>query len=156
LLTWASPDLDIEVECSKGTYIRSLAHEVGQRLGCGGHLAALTRTASGPFRLSEAVSLERLAEAFARGEGAQLLLPTDAALQDIPAAIVDEATAAAISFGQRVTLQVQTPAPLCRGYTTDGHLLALLKHEQEGLWRPYKVFPRRSGTGYTKVERTCR
>ena len=59
-------DLDVRVECSKGTYIRSLAHDLGQSLGVGGHLVALRREAIGPFQVDEAFALDALVEA-ARG-----------------------------------------------------------------------------------------
>ena len=59
-------DLDVRVECSKGTYVRSLAHDLGQALGVGGHLVALRREAIGPFQASEAFALDALVEA-ARG-----------------------------------------------------------------------------------------
>ena len=62
-------DVDIRVECSKGTYIRSLAHDVGQGLGVGGHLVALRRESIGPFRVGEAFELARLAEMGEAGTG---------------------------------------------------------------------------------------
>ncbi|GIX08237.1 MAG: hypothetical protein KatS3mg115_2640 [Candidatus Poribacteria bacterium] len=60
LLEWTPPELRIRIVCSRGTYVRTLAHEIGRRLGCGGHLAELVRTRSGPFRLEEAVPLDRV------------------------------------------------------------------------------------------------
>jgi tRNA pseudouridine55 synthase len=63
IVAWAPPDLALDVECGKGTYIRSLAYDLGERLGPGAHLAALVRTRSGPFRLAQSVTLERLAAA---------------------------------------------------------------------------------------------
>ena len=60
IVAWQSPDLTLDVECGKGTYIRSLAHDLGQRLGCGAHLTALCRTRIGPYHLGDAASLEEL------------------------------------------------------------------------------------------------
>jgi tRNA pseudouridine55 synthase len=60
LLSYEYPNLEIEVSCSKGTYIRSLAHDIGNALGCGAHLSALTRLRSGPFYLEECIPQERL------------------------------------------------------------------------------------------------
>lgn len=60
LMRWASPEIDFEVDCTKGTYVRTLAHDVGEKLGCGGHLSALRRTASGDLRLERATTLEEL------------------------------------------------------------------------------------------------
>lgn len=145
LLGWHTPDLQIEVECSKGTYIRSLAHEIGTRLGCGGHLTGLTRTAVGRFRLEEAVTLEQLAASFARGEGESLLLPSDAALVTLPAVHLDPLASEDIANGRRIDLsqsRVGLPAgtDLARAYDAQGRLLALIKPEGDGGWRPHKVF----------------
>jgi tRNA pseudouridine55 synthase len=142
LLEWAPPDLQVRVHCSKGTYIRSLAHDLGQRLGCGAHLAGLVREASGAFRIEEAITLTELEEAFAAGRGAELLQPLDVALQAFPAVTVDRATARGIAHGQRVELPADLQAPLSRAYSADGRLLALLRHDQQRLWRPHKVFVR--------------
>jgi tRNA pseudouridine55 synthase len=142
LLEWASPELRVQVRCSKGTYIRSLAHDLGQRLQCGAHLAGLVRLASGPFRIEQAITQTEMEEAFAAGGGAQLLEPLDAALQAFPAVTVDSATATALAHGQRVELPAGVDAPLSRAYSADGHLLALLRHDQQRLWQPHKVFVR--------------
>lgn len=85
---WSPPALTLEVYCSPGTYIRSLAHDLGQRLGTGAHLAALIRLSSGRFRLEDSVSLSRLEEAFAYRQEADYLLPVDEALLDLPALVV--------------------------------------------------------------------
>jgi tRNA pseudouridine55 synthase len=76
--------LVIEVACSKGTYVRTLAEDLGERLGCGAHLCALRRTASGALRIDQAVTLERL-EALSEAERDALLLPADALIADWPA-----------------------------------------------------------------------
>ncbi len=62
LLRWASPEIDFLVRSSKGTYVRTLAHDLGQKLGCGGHLKSLRRTASGDLRVEDALSLETILE----------------------------------------------------------------------------------------------
>ena len=140
LLEWAPPELEIRVRCSKGTYIRSLAHDLGQDLGCGAHLVGLIREASGGFRLERSITLDELAEAFAGGEGPGLLQPLDMALQALPAVTVDGAAARKIGFGQRVQLLEAPGTSMCRVYATDGRLLALLKHDSDGYWQPRKVF----------------
>jgi tRNA U55 pseudouridine synthase TruB len=63
-LKWENPLLTLEIECSSGTYIRSLAHDLGQRLGCPAHLAELVRLRSGDFSIKEAVGLTEIEEAF--------------------------------------------------------------------------------------------
>src|SRR5688572_24326745 len=74
----------LEVECSAGTYIRAIARDLGASLGSGAYLAALTRTASGPFRLEDAHPLDEVRAELANGRSAALLLPPDAGLDAIP------------------------------------------------------------------------
>ncbi|HKX13402.1 MAG TPA: hypothetical protein VJP40_09630, partial [bacterium] len=59
---FVSPDFVLRVDCSKGTYVRSLVHDIGERLGCGAHVTELRRLASGPFELERAMTLDRLLE----------------------------------------------------------------------------------------------
>jgi len=88
LLDYRPPDLDFEAECSSGTYIRSLAHDLGHKLGCGAHLAALRRTSVGPYTLSDAVLLIDLEEAAARDEAERYILPLERLLPGTPAVTV--------------------------------------------------------------------
>ncbi len=139
LLDWAPPCLTIKVVCSAGTYIRALARDLGERLGCGAHLAHLIRLASGRFTLREAVSLEELTRAFERGNWRKLLRPLDDALVDLPAMVVNEEVEKRIRQGQQV--EGEGPPGLCRAYSTDGRLVAILKYDQRtGLWQPKRVF----------------
>ncbi len=140
LVCWQPPDLEIEVQCSKGTYVRSLAHELGQRLGCGAYLTGLVRTASGTFHIEQAITLEQLEQAFIHGQGPGLLLPLDTALQVYPAVALDPSEARKMSSGQRVQIPSAPDADMCRAYGLDGRLLALLCKETDGWWRPHKVF----------------
>ncbi|UCC76875.1 MAG: tRNA pseudouridine(55) synthase TruB [Anaerolineales bacterium] len=142
LLQWKPPELEIEVHCSKGTYIRSLAHDLGQRIGCGAYLVSLTRLASGSFRIAQSVSLDELEKIVSRGELAGLLHSLDTALQAYPAVAVDPRTAGRIVLGQRVELSAPPASHLCRVYGADGQLLALLRYRSDGLWQPHKVFVR--------------
>jgi tRNA pseudouridine55 synthase len=140
LLEWTPPEMQLQVHCSKGTYIRSLVHDLGQRLRCGAYLAGLVRMASGAFRIEESVTLTELEEAFAQANTARLLHPLDTALQAFPAVTVDEQTATSIAYGQGVQLSADAAASLVRAYTADGRLLALLQHRKQDLWQPHKVF----------------
>jgi len=72
------------IECSSGTYIRSLAHEMGEKLGCGAHLAEIVRTAVGEFSLEQAIRLEELAEAARAGRFAERLIPLERLLPNFP------------------------------------------------------------------------
>jgi tRNA pseudouridine55 synthase len=145
LLDWAAPTLIFEVACSSGTYVRSLAHDLGQRLGSGGHLASLVRLSSGRFTLEEATSLARLEEVFQHGQEADYLLPLDEALLDWPAMIVDLDRARRIVHGQAVAGEPPAAGgrepPLCRAYSLDGDFLAIMTYQATtGQWRPKKVF----------------
>jgi tRNA pseudouridine55 synthase len=144
LLDWTAPTLIVEVVCSPGTYIRSLAHDLGQRLTSGAHLAGLARLRSGRFVLEDAVSLERLEEAFQHGQVGRYLLPLDEALFDWPALVLGADDARRITQGQ--ALPAESPQTvgdkaLCRAYSLDGDFLAILAyHAATGRWRPEKVF----------------
>jgi tRNA pseudouridine55 synthase len=83
VVEWRHDRLVIDVRCSKGTYVRTLAEDIGEALGCGAHLSALRRTASGPLRLDRAHTLEAL-EAATEGERDSWLLPADSMLADWP------------------------------------------------------------------------
>jgi tRNA pseudouridine55 synthase len=86
--SYAPPDLEFETKCSTGTYVRSLAHDLGQALGCGAHLKTLRRTSFGPFTIREAVPLSELEQAVAVGRTESLLLPLEALLPDVAALVV--------------------------------------------------------------------
>ncbi len=92
----------LEVRCSAGTYVRSLARDLGGHLGCGAYLGALTRTASGPFRLDDAHALDHVREVLAAGDTASLLLPMDAGLEAIPELRVGARDREALGRGQVV------------------------------------------------------
>jgi tRNA pseudouridine55 synthase len=95
----------VDVECSAGTYVRSLARDLGAAVGSGAYLGALTRTASGPFRLESAIGVDTIRAAAADDPAAleRLLLPMDAGLDALPRLAVDAATIAALARGQMAT-----------------------------------------------------
>ena len=94
-------DLELRVRCSKGTYIRTLAEDLGEALGCGAHLAGLRRTAVGPFGIEQAMPLEGLA-GLPEGQRAARLLPVDALLASWPRVALEAEAAARFRHGQRV------------------------------------------------------
>ncbi len=148
LLEFESPDVVIEVECGKGTYIRSLAHDLGRALGCGAHVAALERTRVGPFSVDSAVSLTELEGAFESGEWQEPLLPLDCGLTELPAITLHIEDEKDIRHGQavrideeRLTGAVVEDGRLHRAYAEDGGLVAVVVYEgATGVWRPRKVF----------------
>jgi tRNA pseudouridine55 synthase len=116
VISWQPADamLVIDVRCSKGTYIRTLAEDIGTALGCGAHLAALRRTGTGTLRVEDALTLEQL-EAMDAAEREQALLPPDALLADWPAVALDHAEAGRFLSGLRRRL-LRPDAPAVRVY----------------------------------------
>jgi tRNA pseudouridine55 synthase len=142
LVAWQPPSATLEIDCSKGTYIRSLAHDLGQALGCGAHLKNLIRTRYGIFNIKDSVSLPRLEEAFHSGYGENYLLPVDIALQDYNAIVVDYAAEAAIRNGSTVDISGSRNAgeSCCRAYSQDGRFLGMLRYiPEKETWQPKKV-----------------
>jgi tRNA pseudouridine55 synthase len=105
------PVAELDVHCSAGTYIRSLARDLGEALGCGAYLGALTRTASGPFRMDAAHPLERVRAELAAGRPEGLLLPPDAGLEHIPSLQVPARDMEAIARGQVIRVRGVIAAP---------------------------------------------
>ncbi|MBS0336048.1 MAG: tRNA pseudouridine(55) synthase TruB [Proteobacteria bacterium] len=113
----------ISVTCSKGTYIRTLAEDIGEALGCGAHLSALRRTATGAFRIAEAVTLEALGRMDEGGRDA-LLRPVDLILAQLPPVVLEEAVAARFCHGQAVQLDA-VPGGVSRVYGPAARFLGL-------------------------------
>ena len=123
-------ELDVSVRCTSGTYIRAIARDLGARLGVGGHLTALRRTAVGPYTLEHARTLEELSENFA-------ILPiAEAARAAFPAIELDERRAGDVRVGRALDLEL---AGLSAVFAPDGEFLALYE-PREGLARPVAVF----------------
>jgi tRNA pseudouridine55 synthase len=141
LTDWTPPLLRMTVECSKGTYIRGLARDLGKNLGTGAHLQSLVRLASGSFTLGKAMTLSAVEDSFSKGYWPQVLHRLDEALLHYEAVIVDEETEKKIRQGQWVKGLEPLGTRLCRAYSSSGRFIALLSHNQEGeIWRPRRVF----------------
>ncbi|HNT53077.1 MAG TPA: tRNA pseudouridine(55) synthase TruB [Anaerolineaceae bacterium] len=140
LLEWDPPEAVIDVYCSSGTYVRSLANDMGTKLGCGAHLVGLRRTRSGRFTLRDAIPLRKLREAFDNGTWGQYIIPAAEALSDWPALVLDEKQIDEVRHGHMVTGEGAAET-MVRGVTADGELVALLVYDAEkGGWQPKKVF----------------
>jgi tRNA pseudouridine55 synthase len=122
LLTFAPPRLTFAVDCTKGTYVRSLARDLGEMLGSGATLTALRRTRSGRFGLAEAVTLDGDLKAAARDR----LVSPAAAIDHLPAWTISDAEAARVAQGQRLPLPADAPAGrIWRILRTSGALAAV-------------------------------
>ncbi len=117
-LGWAGEEYRFRIVCSKGTYIRTLCHDLGETLGCGGAMSSLRRLRAGPFRLEEAVSLETVLE---RGEAC--LLPLDSLFRDRPALTLDGEQARRVRCGNDIPAEGE--AGQYRLYGPEGEFLAL-------------------------------
>jgi len=141
LLAWQPPLFTIEVECGKGTYIRSLVHDLGQSLGCGAHLRKLVRLRCGLFDINDSLTLAQLEDSFRRNYWQDLLYPMDVVLEHWLAAIVSKGNEHAIRNGRPLALGQGEEEVHCRAYSLDGRFLAVLRFLPEnGLWHPEKVF----------------
>jgi tRNA pseudouridine55 synthase len=144
VVAWEAPVLTLDVECSKGTYIRSLAYDLGERVGYGAHLTGLVRTRSGPFMLAESTSLAQLALAVEQGTVAECVFPADFALQQYPALYLDAETVERVLHGNAFRYEeqptMQPGAELARIYDSNGHFLAIATwNSEQQMWQPKKV-----------------
>jgi tRNA pseudouridine55 synthase len=140
VLEWAPPEVVIDVYCSSGTYVRSLANDIGEELGIGAHLVGLRRTKSGRFTLRDAVSLRRLRESFEAGTWAQYLIPASEALGDWPMIELDADEVEKVRHGHRLPAAPDAQG-WARAVSMQGDLVALIEvvpEDQE--WQPRKVF----------------
>ncbi|MFN7037056.1 MAG: tRNA pseudouridine(55) synthase TruB [Bellilinea sp.] len=140
LLEWAPPEAVIDVYCSSGTYIRSLANDLGKMLGCGAHLVGLRRTKSGRFTLRDAVPLRKLKEAFEQGNWYQYVIPAAEALSDWPSVDLTSEQVDAVRHGHRIPGKAGI-GKMARGISEQGELIALLEFDPAtSEWQPKKVF----------------
>ncbi len=149
LLSFEPPLVELEIRCGKGTYIRTLADDLGRLLGCGAHLAALRRTAVGLFNVDDAFSINRLETAFKDGSWQELLLPLDYGLGHFPAVYLEMEAEKDIRHG--CALEMESPpfqrlqdaqdGQRCRAYAEDGSFVGILRYDGEShRWKPQKVF----------------
>jgi tRNA pseudouridine55 synthase len=133
------PVARIEVRCSAGTYIRALARDLGEKLGSGAYLAALTRTASGPFTIDQARPLDEVRVALTEDRGADLLLPMDTGLDSYPRMTVGAHDVASLARGQHVKRGGDLVDGLVRVLDETGRLVAIAR-AGDGVLKPEKVF----------------
>lgn len=137
LLAWDAPFLRLRIGCSSGTYIRSLGHDLGEALGVGGHLAALRRTAVGPFSLEQAAPLDSLTP----GNLADAALPLETAVAHLPRLDLPAPDVARLLLGQRLGRETDhRPGSSAAAYDPAGRFVGVLLAES-GYWQPHKMFP---------------
>lgn len=140
VLEWDPPEAVIDVYCSSGTYVRSLANDLGAALGTGAHLVGLRRTKSGRFTLRDAVPMRRLQEAFVAGNWYRYLIPAAEALADWRMVELDADQVELIRHGHRIPAEPDQKG-WARGVSQQGDLVALLEVDEEtSEWQPRKVF----------------
>lgn len=127
----------ISVTCSKGTYIRTLAEDIGNVLGCGGHLIGLRRTATANYQISQAMTLEQF-EALSAEQRMAALQPSDSAVLHLPAVILDADSTYYLQQGQAVWRSGTIPQGLLRLYTEQHVFLGLGEQQSDG-----KIAPKR-------------
>lgn len=139
------PMLSLTVDCGKGTYLRSLAHDLGQSLGCGSYVTELTRTRCGGFDAAAGVALDDLETA--GSDWRRLIYPVDWALRALPSVSLTPAQAQAVRNGQAVSIGDEIAAGTFaddeqrRAYDADGVFIALVKLQAERMqWQPARVF----------------
>ena len=146
IIRYEPPLLQIRIVCGKGFYVRSLAHDLGARLGVGGMLAGLVRSRVGGFRLQDAVDVETLRAEFEDGSWRARLIAPDEILLRWRAAIVGSDNTQRLLHGREATLEPAQPVvatatgDLCRAYSLQGDFLAVLRCQGAHTWRPEKVF----------------
>lgn len=136
LIEWSPPEFAIDVVCSSGTYIRSLAFDIGQFLGVGAYLSGLVRTASGQFRVENAVSMEAI---LTDENWRSHLIPADSVIADYPALYLDAATTTDVICGRSIEIVERLDMDLVRAYNSEGEFIALVK-PVSGRLQPHKVF----------------
>ena len=138
VVSWEPPSVVLRIACSGGTYIRAIAHDVGQALQVGAYLADLVRERSGSLTIETAVPLEELEAAGSEG-WQRYLLPMQAGLGHLPGVSVDVEQEFALHQGRLIALPAVAPTPLLYATNQSGDLFAILQPAADGMWQPHKV-----------------
>ena len=154
ILEFSPPTLVLMVESGRGAYMRSLAHDLGEALGCGGYLSSLIRLRSGSFKAEDAVAMERILDNRQDDGWREFFHPVDFPLLRLKSVTVGKEAERYIRSGQPVALPPDVGAyagymERYRAYTSDGRLLAVVAFDRpRNQWRPYKVFSLESPSPY--------
>lgn len=134
--SWRNPILQLKIECGAGTYIRSLAHDIGADLGVGGYLSGLTRTASGAFEIQDSLPLDLISDT---GEWLRRLISPYDALTDYNRVIVSEEDIENLRHGRHIPRQPKVADHETFAFDDKRQLVAILDARAEW-WKPRKVF----------------
>ena len=137
LLGFDGTEAVLAVDCSKGTYVRVLAEDIGAAMGCGAHLSGLKRTRVGPLSIDGALTIAGL-EALDPPARRARLLPLDALLASLPSVELGERDAGRFCHGQRLALRI-APAPRVRVYARDARLLGVASVNEDGVLAPRRL-----------------
>ncbi|HDD44526.1 MAG TPA: tRNA pseudouridine(55) synthase TruB [Candidatus Desulfofervidus auxilii] len=143
IISFHPPEVEFEVTCSKGTYIRTLCADIGKKLGCGACLLRLHRLKTGPFSIEKAISLEILREAIKAKKWQKYLINMNEALAHLPSIIVDGIQEKKIKLGQSIFWPEKLTSSIFRGLNKEKKLIALLRPyplEKGMRLHPIKVF----------------
>lgn len=145
ILRYESDEIDIEVHCSKGTYIRTLAEDIGEKLGCGAHLSALRRTKSGPFDIEESIIIEELEHIVEHAEEGfeeldSHLMPAEEALHDWESIDLSKDAAFYICRGQAVQVPNPPTEGLVRLFSEEKGFLGIGEIMDDGRVKPHRLF----------------
>ena len=135
LQTWAGPLVTLRIVCSAGTYIRSIAHDLGQVLGCGAYLSGLRRTAVGPFTTATATPLASLATE----NWPEYALPPEMAIAHLPRLAVSAAAAAELRYGRLIDRPPGSSEELVCAYDPAGAFVGILTASGPH-WQPHKIW----------------
>lgn len=155
LISFAPPDLEFRVGCSSGTYIRSLAHDLGRGLGCGAHLSELIRTAVGNYHLDDSHDLEKIRQLNSKGQIEEFLIPLELLLPEFPKVILNERGSILAKNGNAISSEnilnifgdesysqdtFQEKEAIFRLFSLEGKFLALAKKiPEKGHFHPFRV-----------------
>ncbi len=159
LLDFNPPVCALESECGRGVYMRSLAHDLGQHLGCGAHVSSLVRLRTGSFRVEDSVTLDEFAEASEQGRWRELIRPLDSLLLDLKAAVVEKDAERVLRNGHPVSLGhhglYAGHLERYRLYSREGRFLAIVRFDRSAnSWNPYKVFQLQEPSPYAPNRET--
>jgi tRNA pseudouridine55 synthase len=142
LLAVDGPDATLRAHCSGGTYMRTIAHDLGQRLGCGAHLQELRRLASGEFELAQARTIAQLESLAAEERLLDALVPLSRMLPGMPAVFVDDITAAQVRNGRNFRgspFRAQPESRLVKAVDAQGELVAVGEAILPNVYHPLVV-----------------